>query len=113
MSSVLIVDDDVDFRFLLTAHFKSRGWSVSVAASGEEALGTLSNKTSLPSLIISDHQMGSMSGLELSKQLRLNKATVNIPFILSSGLPQQSVENILQKPYSIQALDSLVDKLVH
>jgi two-component system response regulator MprA len=68
MSSVLIVDDDRALLRLLSRLFLFEGYEVYLAASGEEAIETVSRIT--PDLIVLDLNMPQMKGEELHQRLR-------------------------------------------
>ncbi len=66
---LLIVDDEASVRAALRRTFRKEDYELSFAESGMEALELL--KTSKPDLIISDHLMPQMTGLEFLKRCRL------------------------------------------
>jgi DNA-binding NtrC family response regulator len=65
---VLVVDDEEAVRESLSVVLTREGYSVSAAESGEEALRLLKERPI--QLIISDHNMPNMSGVELLKLVR-------------------------------------------
>ena len=65
---LLIVDDEESIRSALRRVLR-RDYTLSFAASGPEGLKLL--KTERPDVIISDHLMPEMTGLELLKRCRL------------------------------------------
>ena len=65
---LLIVDDEENIRSALRRVLR-REYTLSFAASGPEALQLL--KTERPDVIISDHLMPEMTGLEFLKRCRL------------------------------------------
>lgn len=62
---ILIVDDERDVRLVLQNIFSTRGYQVSEAKDGKEALKFLEAAT--PDLILSDYRMPEMDGIELFK----------------------------------------------
>src|SRR5207253_1368066 len=60
--TVMVVDDDDDLRETITARLVSRGFSVTQAANGQEALEQIDKQ--MPSLIILDMKMPVMDGWE-------------------------------------------------
>jgi len=68
MFSVLVVEDDSNFRKLLEALLRYEGYSPVSAASGEEALDILDNRHI--DLMITDVMMPGMDGYTLTEQLR-------------------------------------------
>ncbi|KEJ90667.1 chemotaxis protein CheY [Sulfitobacter donghicola DSW-25 = KCTC 12864 = JCM 14565] len=68
MKNVLVVDDSKLQRKILTLALKRWGFTVSEAASGEEALEMA--KECRPDLVLSDWMMPGMTGLELCQKFR-------------------------------------------
>jgi len=65
--SLLIVDDEDMIRRALVRALKSEGYQIFTASSGEQALLLLEREP--VAMVISDHRMGSMSGLELLRKV--------------------------------------------
>ena len=70
MSCVLVVDDEKDFRFLFSRHFRKRGYEVLEAGDGVEALEIFERRGSDIDLVVSDIRMPRMDGRELIHTLR-------------------------------------------
>lgn len=66
--SVLLVEDDSDVRKLLAAAFEPAGLRIIEAASGEDALRTLMDRSEPLDLLITDVMMPRMTGAELARQ---------------------------------------------
>ena len=75
---VLVVEDDVNLRRLMSAALKQNGYEPFTAEDGKKAL-ELMEKTNID-LIISDIMMPNMDGYELTSQLR--KANYDLPILL-------------------------------
>jgi DNA-binding NtrC family response regulator len=80
--SVLVVDDEYMMRGVLTEILQESGFSVTTAASGEEAVQCLSRQPSID-IVFSDIKMEGMNGLELAKWVHHHKP--GLPVILASG----------------------------
>lgn len=81
---VIVIDDVQATRALLIDMLKEIGFSSIVEASdGREALKKLQKHRA--QLIICDHVMNDMSGLDLLSQLRNHPYLVDIPFIVVSS----------------------------
>jgi two-component system alkaline phosphatase synthesis response regulator PhoP len=85
---ILIVDDDTGLTQLLQLVFESRGFWVTTAYDGEQALQVLENE--LPEVIVLDLMMPGVGGLEVCKQVREDPRTANIPIIVLSAMPNES-----------------------
>jgi CheY-like chemotaxis protein len=98
---VMIVDDIEITRQILERQLEQVGIKVTSCASGAEALERLSDDIDL---VLTDHNMPQMDGLELCAALRSRGATV--PTLLLSSSPaearkdpnHQLLQGILQKP---------------
>ncbi|WP_224360304.1 hybrid sensor histidine kinase/response regulator [Hyalangium versicolor] len=81
---ILVVDDSVTTRMLEQSILESAGYTVDLAASGEEGMErALRNRYSL---IIVDVEMPGMNGLEFTRRLRGTPALAAIPIIMVSSL---------------------------
>ncbi len=83
---VLVVDDSVETIEMLAKLLEMDGAEVTIAASGEEALRVVEEKTF--DLLISDISMPAMDGYELLSKLRANPRTESLPAIALTGFGQ-------------------------
>lgn len=83
MSSILVVDDDSTFTDIIALILQREGHRVVTASSGEEALELV--RATPPEIIISDVEMGGMSGLDLVRTLQDNPLHRHIPVMLMSA----------------------------
>src|SRR6059058_5269143 len=98
---ILIVDDDPRITDLLRRIFSYEGYSVAIAASGNEALNrTLEHP---PDLIVLDIMLPGINGLEVTQRLRA--AGDNVPILMLTAL--DSVANRVEG-FEIGADDYLV-----
>ena len=63
MKKILIVDDELNMRLVLSAMLKKEGFEVSSAANGREALQIL--QSTKIAVVITDLKMPDMDGMEL------------------------------------------------
>ncbi len=84
-TSLLIVDDDVELRKLLTQYLHSQGFAVSAVENASALDQHLMNN--LPELIILDLMMPGEDGLSVVK--RLHKQQLNIPIIMLSACGEE------------------------
>ncbi|RZO65031.1 MAG: response regulator [Sandaracinaceae bacterium] len=90
--TVLVVDDDVRFRAMLTRAFETRGWEVTAVASGEEALEAARRES--PEHALVDLRMPGMSGLELVDQLLAIDAATHVVLLTGYGSIATAVEAV-------------------
>ena len=82
--TVLVVEDDPDFRRMLTTTISLRfGYRVLVATDGRTAVSTAS--TEQPDLILMDMAMPHLNGVAATELLKQDAATRSIPIIAFSN----------------------------
>ena len=113
MATILIIDDDPSIRALLRTGLEACDHLVYEAASGEEAIAA--EKT--VDLILIDHYMEGMSGLETAAYYRKQ----DIPFIFVSSasdweIMQQAIAigamDFIKKPFNIEQLVVTVEAVL-
>jgi CheY-like chemotaxis protein len=81
--TVLIVDDDPDARFVLTAVLNHDGYRVIEAADGAAGVSQASHHR--PDLIVMDIRMPALNGLDAGDLIRRDERTRDIPIVALSG----------------------------
>jgi len=81
---ILVVDDEHDNRELLEIVLKHRGYFVTSAQGGLEALASI--RAIAPDLVLLDLMMPLMNGYEVAAEIKRNLATQHIIVILFSAL---------------------------
>jgi DNA-binding NtrC family response regulator len=115
---ILIVDDEADVRDVLAQALTVKGYRVSSAESGVEALRVA--KSDPPNLMISDLQMEDSDGLELIQQLK--ETFPDLPVILLTGMIfdadvvrdtiSKKVSCYIEKTASLQKVTQEVQRLL-
>jgi len=115
---ILLVDDDSAVRGTMAIVLERAGYRVGCAEDGEAGWNALCAAPS--DLLITDHEMPKLTGLELLRRVR----TVyrRLPAILMSGCPplgEADLESLLHpgavipKPFSVGTLLAKVQELLH
>jgi CheY-like chemotaxis protein len=86
----LVVDDSMLIRHTVCRFLEERGFTVTAATNGRDALDVLQRIH--PDLIITDMQMPKMDGSELITALKAQDSTKNIPIVIVAG-KQSGFEN--------------------
>lgn len=81
---ILIVDDDADFKEILSAKLLASGFEIAEASDGAE--GITKAKSLIPDLVIMDIQMPNVNGTEAVIELKENSATKDIKIVFFSSL---------------------------
>lgn len=115
MSTILLVDDQVDSLWLLQLALEGRGYHVILAEDGGAALAKASRW--LPDLIVTDWNMPGTDGIELCQRLKFYPALAQIPVVMSSGdtppAEKSKLWNVfIRKPVELEALESVIDSLL-
>jgi two-component system chemotaxis sensor kinase CheA len=82
---LLLVDDSAFFRNMLMPVLGAAGYSVSAAASGQEALGLIRGGRHFD-LIVTDLEMPGMDGLALAQAIRAEARHAETPLIALSAM---------------------------
>lgn len=113
---ILIIEDDDFLRSLAVTKLEKEGFTVAMAANGQEGLASIT--ASIPDLIILDLMLPIMSGFDVLAQLKSEESTQNIKIVVFSNLGEESdVKKCLDmgaNDYLVKAnftLDELVDKI--
>jgi len=112
---ILVVEDNDRNRRLLKILLQARGYVVVEASSGKEALEYL--EAQKPDLILMDIQLPNMDGLTLTKQIKSDEKTKDIPIVAVTAYAMKGdKERILEagcnaylsKPINTQELPQLI-----
>ena len=113
---ILLVDDDPSLRATLRTCLETVGYQCMEAQDGQDARQWLEGGHPVD-LIVTDHQMPRVTGLELIKGLKSHKNTEPIPIIFYSGqltgdlktqAIQAGVSAVLEKPFPLTEFLDLV-----
>jgi two-component system KDP operon response regulator KdpE len=103
-SEILVVDDEPQLRRALESVFEQRGYTVVLAASGEDALVSVAEKA--PDLVVLDLMLPGMSGIETCRALR-RMTTAPILILSVKGAEEDKIraldegaDDYLTKPFS-------------
>ncbi len=108
---ILVVDDEKDIVELLQYNLEKEGYKITAASSGEECLEKI--KTDLPDLILLDLMLPKIDGLEVSKILKNNPQTSNIPIIMLTAKGAETdivlglelgADDYITKPFKVREL---------
>ena len=85
---ILIVDDDLDTLKLVGLMLQKSGFQILAASTGASGIDLA--LAELPDLILLDVMMPGMDGYEVTRRLRANENTQNIPIIIVTGVRKGS-----------------------
>ncbi|MEK7297566.1 MAG: sigma-54 dependent transcriptional regulator [Planctomycetota bacterium] len=114
---ILVVDDEIGYRKVLSNTLSERGFTVKTAASGEEALEEL-KRQEFPIIIVDMKLPGDIDGLEvLQRAKKMYNASVLI--MTAYGKIETAVEamrqgafNYITKPFNIDEIFLNIDRMI-
>ncbi|MDA8243117.1 MAG: response regulator [Elusimicrobia bacterium] len=80
---MLIIDDNVEFRTMVSDYFTDLDFTVEIAGDGRE--GLLKAKAIRPDIILCDVMMPDMGGIEVIRGLQTEDETRSIPVVVITG----------------------------
>ena len=89
-TKILLVEDDIDQRSLLTMLYESAGYEVRTASNGEEGLELLAVWT--PDVVVSDLMMPVMDGIAMIGKMKESADLKNIPVLVLTALDNPETE---------------------
>jgi chemosensory pili system protein ChpA (sensor histidine kinase/response regulator) len=101
---VLIVDDSISVRRVLTNLVESSGWTATSAKDGLDALDVL-QRGKRPDVILLDIEMPRMDGYELTAALRAQETYKTLPIVM---LTSRAGEKHRRRAFELGATDYLV-----
>jgi len=114
---VLIAEDEKNVLAYLVGVLTKQGYTVDATANGKQALEQIAKHK--PDLLITDGVMPEMTGFELTRLIRSNDATKDIPILFCSAASQEDLKEkgvkadiYLHKPLDIEEFCAAVAQLL-
>jgi two-component system, OmpR family, alkaline phosphatase synthesis response regulator PhoP len=115
MKTILVCDDDNSILEVIQIVLEDQGHKVITRSSGKGIQKVV--KESSPDIILLDIWMPGMDGKEVTKLLKRDKSTANIPIILISALNNAGsisqdvgADGYISKPFEIRDLINTISK---
>ena len=119
MTTVLVVEDDMDIRELVEMRLVSAGYDVLAEADGDAGLATALQE--LPDLVVLDWMMPGLTGIQVCRAMREDPRTARTPVLLLTARAQEDdvvrglaagADDYLVKPFHGRELTSRVASLL-
>ena len=114
---VLVVDDDPFINRLVQIRLNNRGYQVSNAGDGEQALALI--RSASPDLVFLDVAMPKVSGLQVLEEIRRDKLDVAVIMMTAFGSESIAVEamrhgadDYLPKPFEASSFEAVMERTV-
>jgi len=116
--NILLAEDERSVAFSISFALKADGHSIEIVSDGEEALSELTRKPGAFDLLITDHSMPRMNGVELVKRLRDTAFRGKIA-VLSAHLSAENVavyaalgvDMLIPKPFDVYLLRAAIREI--
>jgi DNA-binding response OmpR family regulator len=107
---ILVVDDNHDNAEIIRQYLEIRGYPITVAHNGDEALALFD--TVKPALVLLDVMMPDLGGLRVLQELRADRALAEVPVIALTGRLEAVAEleaelgdqSVFVKPFGVPEL---------
>jgi two-component system OmpR family response regulator len=114
--SAVIVEDNDDLRSIVSEALAYDGWDVRAFARAESALAAIDRRR--PDVVLTDVNLGSLSGFGLARALRADPATEDLVIVAASGSVAPTAKLLrvfdafLLKPLDLRSLAEWLRELV-
>lgn len=117
--TILLIDDEVTIRSLLSEMLSYQNFAVVEGGSGEEALNLFEKFKNEIDLVIVDYYLKDMTGADVIKKIR--SINENIPIFVATGIIDEVIEEklktlkvdkIIEKPYEFDALLASINNYI-
>lgn len=115
MKKILVIDDDLAILEVIKIILEENGYAVTVHANGADAVAVAEKL--LPEVILIDIWISGFDGKELTKELKENKKTKEIPVVMVSAkydaekvAKEAGADAFLPKPFDITDLLAIVER---
>jgi CheY-like chemotaxis protein len=118
-ASILVVDDDPEIVAMLSMRLTKRGYKVTTASDGHQALELA--KKHLPDIVLLDVMMPGKSGWEVARALKQDPDTQSMKIVMVSAIGEKTNEITapiygadahVDKPFEFEALERVIASLL-
>ncbi len=113
---ILVADDEESMRWVLSKALRKKGYSVDLAADGNQALRQVQEQSY--DLVIADIKMPGMTGLELLDKARELRPDLLVVVMTAEASMKNAVEamkrgayDYITKPFDLEVLDAIIEKV--
>lgn len=119
LASILLVEDEQSIVTLIKYNLEKEGFKVFCSETGEDALKIIKEK--IPDLVILDWMLPDTSGIDVCRQIKIDKKLKNIPVLIltAKGEPDDKIKGLevgaddyVTKPFNNKELLLRVKSLI-
>jgi len=115
--NILVIDDEVAQRDVLTGYLKKKGYKVFSASSGKEGIEIA--RTNPVDIILSDFKMPDLSGLDVLEQVKKINPEISFVIVTAYGTVENAVKamrlgafDYISKPVDLDELDLMIERII-
>ena len=117
---LLVVDDEPEVLNLLVPYLKKRGYTVSEAEDGDQALEKI--LTDRPNVVLLDVMMPGLTGWEISQYVRDREELDGVRIVMATGIgeemnaataPLYGADAYIDKPFRLEDVERTVQDVIH
>jgi CheY-like chemotaxis protein len=117
-SLLLLVDDEALVRMTIEAALEDAGFDVRPAASGREALSLLDAEAETFSAIVTDVNLGDVSGWEVARHARELRPSMPVVYVTGDSAAQWAAQGVpksvlVEKPFAPAQIVTAVASLLN
>ncbi len=119
LANILLVEDEKSIVTLIKYNLEKEGFKVFCSETGEDALKIIKEK--IPDLVILDWMLPDTSGIDVCRQIKIDKKLKNIPVLIltAKGEPDDKIKGLevgaddyVTKPFNNKELSLRVKSLI-
>jgi two-component system response regulator VicR len=107
LPSILVVDDNEDNAHIIRDYLEARGYPISVAYNGDQALDLFEKEK--PSLVLLDVMMPGRDGWQVCREMKDSDAGRGVRVIMVTAL-QDWTDDFVEKPFELAKLAMVVER---
>ena len=117
LPKVLVVDDNEDNAHIIRDYLESKGYPISVAYNGNEAMTLFASEK--PSLVLLDVMMPGLDGWQVCREIKASPDGKNVRVVMVTALQdwndkRQAIEtgadDFVEKPFELAKLGEVVER---
>jgi DNA-binding NtrC family response regulator len=115
--NILVIDDEVTQRDVLTGYLKKKGYKIFSASSGREGIEIAGRNP--VDIILSDFKMPDLNGIEVLEQAKKINPEISFVIVTAYGTVENAVKamrlgafDYISKPVDLDELDLMIERII-
>jgi len=117
LPAILVVDDNEDNAHIIRDYLEARGYPISVAYNGDEAMALFESVK--PSIVLLDVMMPGRDGWQVCREMKASEAGANVRVVMVTALQdwmdkrqalETGADDFVEKPFELAKLAQVVER---